>query len=589
MDTLPPYDDVLELKRPAIASADEVPHDGSSMITAKPRAIAPRRFQARYRRSGTSFSVQDRDLVAALEQVKNTRSAATYGAHANGADARAKSAATSRGATTDVPTALGVMVRGLADTVGFKDSLMNDNCELEQPIGTRAKTLTIESVKAAFAVKPIESRRLVDVHRRAAELVDEHSLEENFCIVDLATVKALFDHHRRKLPRVRPHYAVKCLPDRGIISMLAALGAGFDCASQGEVELVTGLGVPAERIILAHPVKRPCDLRCIAEYSVPYTTFDSVSELHKILASKVNVKLVLRIRADDPMARLPLGAKYGAPLNKVNELLSVAALLNLDVAGVSFHVGSSSRNPDAYKNAITYARQIFDQAVSMGFNMHLLDIGGGFTGSFNADGSVSEAPSNFDRVREALDEIFPDDGTFPGFQIIDEPGRYFAQAPVTMACLVYGKREGTTDEGERHLDYYITDGLYGSFNGIIYDGLDLPTYFLQPNKVAPLACDGEEYEKVKISSTVYGPTCDSLDCVMRNIPLPELSNGDWLMFPDAGAYTMAGACDFNGILCSKYHCFYVYGDEMARTATERQLEEIVFSNDRPACVLVQNR
>lgn len=371
--------------------------------------------------------------------------------------------------------------------------------------------------------------------------------------------------------------------------MLAALGAGFDCASQGEVELVTSLGVPTERIILAHPVKRPCDLRCIAEHGVPYTTFDSVSELHKILASKVKVKLVLRIRADDPMARLPLGAKYGAPLDKVNELLSVAALLNLDVAGVSFHVGSSSRNPDAYRNAITYARQIFDQATSMGFNMHLLDLGGGFTGSFNADGSVSEAPSDFDAVRQALDDIFPDDGVFPGLQIIDEPGRYFAQAPVTMACLVYGKREGTTDDGERHVDYYITDGLYGSFNGIIYDGLDLPTYFLQPNKVAPLACDGEDYEKVKISSTVYGPTCDSLDCVMRNIPLPELSNGDWLMFPDAGAYTMAGACDFNGILCSKYHCFYVYGEEMARTATDRQLQEIVFSNDRPACELVQNR
>ena len=58
--------------------------------------------------------------------------------------------------------------------------------------------------------------------------------------------------------------AVKCMPDRGVISTLAALGAGFDCASVGEVELVRELGVPARRIILAHPVKRPCDLRCIA-------------------------------------------------------------------------------------------------------------------------------------------------------------------------------------------------------------------------------------------------------------------------------------------------------------------------------------
>jgi ornithine decarboxylase len=61
---------------------------------------------------------------------------------------------------------------------------------------------------------------------------------------------------------------VKCLPDRGVISTLAALGAGFDCASIGEVELVRELGVPASCIILAHPVKRPSDLRCIAVGSV---------------------------------------------------------------------------------------------------------------------------------------------------------------------------------------------------------------------------------------------------------------------------------------------------------------------------------
>ena len=556
----------------------------TTTTTTQAQRVPKRRAQARYRRSGGVFSVQDRDLVNALENIKNTRATAAYG------NANAFSSATASAVRADVPTALGVYVKGLADTVGFKDSLQNEPSAVEVPVPEHPKELTLEHVYEAFSVETIPSRGLRDVHARAAELVEKHSLEENFCIVDLAAVKALYEYHRRKLPRVRPHFAVKCLPDRGIISTLAALGSGFDCASQGEVELVKSLGVQADRIILAHPVKRPCDLRCIAEHEVPYTTFDSVSELHKILASKVKVKLVLRIRADDPMARLPLGAKYGAPLDKVPELLSVAALLNLDVAGVSFHVGSSSRNPDAYRNAITFARQVFDQAASMGFKMHLLDLGGGFTGLFDAEGRVSEAPSNFDRVREALDEFFPDDGTFEGLQIIDEPGRYFAQAPVTMACLVYGKREGINDEGERHMDYYITDGLYGSFNGIIYDGLDLPTYFLQPNKVAPLAnFDHDGFDGVKISSTVYGPTCDSLDCVMRNIPLPELSNGDWLMFPDAGAYTMAGACDFNGILCSKYHTFYVSSETISSTATKEQADELIYQSQRPSCALVQNR
>ena len=174
----------------------------------------------------------------------------------------------------------------------------------------------------------------------------------------------------------------------------------------------------------------------------------------------------------------------------------------------------------------------------MGFKMHLLDLGGGFTGLFDAEGRVSEAPSNFGRVREALDEFF---GHAPlkGCKSSTNPGRYFAQAPVTMACLVYGKREGINDEAAS-VTWTTTSPTVSTAPSTVSSlTWTCERYFLQPNK-APLAnFDHDGFDGVKISSTVYGPTCDSLDCVMRNIPLPELSNGDWLMFPGAGAYTMA--------------------------------------------------
>ena len=48
--------------------------------------------------------------------------------------------------------------------------------------------------------------------------------------------------------------------------------------------------------------------------------------------------------------------------------------------------------------------------------------------------------------------------------------------------------------------------------------------------------------------------------VYKDIDLPELRNGDWLMFPNAGAYTVAGACDFNGINMTRPKTFYVYSD-----------------------------
>ena len=57
--------------------------------------------------------------------------------------------------------------------------------------------------------------------------------------------------------------------------------------------------------------------------------------------------------------------------------------------------------------------------------------------------------------------------------------------------------------------------------------------------------------------TVFGPTCDSMDCVFKDVMLPQLRVGDWLLFPHFGAYTLAGATNFNGIQNANPRIFYV--------------------------------
>lgn len=77
----------------------------------------------------------------------------------------------------------------------------------------------------------------------------------------------------------------------------------------------------------------------------------------------------------------------------------------------------------------------------------------------------------------------------------------------------------------------------------------------------PVACDdasGRSEGPVTFESTLWGPTCDSADYLYKNVQLPELRNGDWLMFFNAGAYTVAGACDFNGIAMTQPNKFYVW-------------------------------
>jgi ornithine decarboxylase len=188
------------------------------------------------------------------------------------------------------------------------------------------------------------------------------------------------------------------------------------------------------------------DLRCIMAEGIQLTTFDSESELHKIKAARLDevpgFAVVLRIRADDPKAKMQFGSKYGAGTKTVPRLLETAKVLGLNVAGVSFHVGSGSMSPDAYDNAIAAAKDVFNMAVAAGHPPPtLLDIGGGFTSSFvGSAGEVSEYPSNFRTVAAAIDRLFPV-VEYPHLRCISEPGRYFAGTSVTIAAMVYGKRK----------------------------------------------------------------------------------------------------------------------------------------------------
>jgi ornithine decarboxylase len=112
-----------------------------------------------------------------------------------------------------------------------------------------------------------------------------------------------------------------------------------------------------------------------------------------------------------------------------------------------------------------------------------------------------------------------------------------------------------SEDGGVHKDYWLTDGLYGSFNCILYDDQRPTPHVLRSPLLPPVPEGGELYQ-----STLWGPTCDSADYVYKDIALPELRNGDWLLFPSSGAYTVAGACDFNGIAMTHPTVYYVYSN-----------------------------
>ncbi|GLH14237.1 Ornithine decarboxylase 1 [Gryllus bimaculatus] len=367
------------------------------------------------------------------------------------------------------------------------------------------------------------------------DIVNTGIQEEAFYVCDVGEIVRKHKEWRMKLPRVQPHYAVKCNDNLTVLEVLAALGTGFDCASKTEINKVLGLGVDASRIIFANPAKPASHIRHAAATGVDLMTFDNETELHKIKSLYPDAKLVLRIRCDAAVAQCQLGMKYGCDaVLEGPHLLEVAHLLGLSVVGVSFHVGSGCGDPPVFRRAIAAARKLFDVGEALGFNFDLLDLGGGFPG--NKGTSIDKIA---DIINSALEEYFPN----PDVRIIAEPGRFYVAAAYTLATNVHSKREVFSEEDKSvtHVMYYINDGVYGSFNCLLYDHAHVTPIPLM------------ESSGKLIPSSIWGPTCDGLDQVIENALLPSIDVGEWIVFEDMGAYTVAVAGTFNGFPVPKVH------------------------------------
>ena len=386
--------------------------------------------------------------------------------------------------------------------------------------------------------------------------------EDAFFVADLGDVYRQHLRWKKHLGRIIPHFAVKCNPDPMVIRLLAALGTGFDCASKSEIELVLREGVDPSRIIYAQPCKTKSYLRYTAKENVKQMTFDNSDELYKIKALFPDAELYLRIFTDDSQSLCRLSQKFGAHMDTAPELLALAKELDLNIAGVAFHVGSGASDPSAFLKAVTDARSIFDQAIALGFNPHTLDVGGGFVSeTFNDMSAVLSA---------AVDAHFP-----PSIRIIAEPGRYYTSSAFTIACNVIARR--TVEDpalGVKSYMLYLNDGVYGNFSSIMFDhqrpipqvlstrrrpdGFNYSTDSLADSGYA----SAEEIDSTTggaktIEYSIWGPTCDGIDCISEKwLARDTVDVGDWLYFEDMGAYTKCSATRFNGFT-DKHETKYV--------------------------------
>ncbi|KGL81136.1 Ornithine decarboxylase 2, partial [Tinamus guttatus] len=350
-----------------------------------------------------------------------------------------------------------------------------------------------------------------------------HTSEQGaFFMADLGDVVRRHLRFRKALPRVTTFFPVKCNGSRGVIGLLAELGAGFACATKAEIAQVRSIGVPAEKIFYSNPCTQVAHIKYAASHGVQLMTFDNEVELNKVARSHPHAKMLLGIAADFSPSPHP-SVTFGATLVSCRHLLEMAKEQAVEVVGISFHLGSRCPEPQAFAQALAEAQLVFEMGRELGYRMRVLDIGGGFPGPEDSRAQFQETAA---AIKSALDLYFPEGC---GVEVLARPGRYYVSSAFTFAASVTAKEEVPPGQpgSEARRASCITSAtastapLTASCSTAPAPGLSRTSSISPLQKPCP---DHPSY-----SSSLRGPPGPAEDRIADGLELPELQVGDWLL------------------------------------------------------------
>jgi ornithine decarboxylase len=360
--------------------------------------------------------------------------------------------------------------------------------------------------------------KLIEKHGTPLFLIDHNRIRKNYRIF------------KKSLPQVQCYYAVKANSNPEITKTLFDEGSSFDVASYNEFMQVYGYIKHFEekhkdffiwdKIIFSNTIKDKETLRKIKRYK-PLVTYDNSGELKKIREHCNTAGLVLRLKVPDTGSQVEMGTKFGAEPGDADNLIGQAFNAGLVVEGLSFHVGSQCTNFDNFTAALGITSEILHGARKKGYPLKIVDIGGGFPVPYDAQVPKFEELAKL--INTECRRLFPED-----IELIAEPGRFIVATAAMLITEIIGKaRRGGK------IFYYINDGVYHTFSGVVYD-----------HWIPNFNSFGRGKKEV---CAVVGPTCDSFDKISLSVPLPgSLKIGDYLYTENIGAYSIASSTKFNG-------------------------------------------
>ncbi len=364
---------------------------------------------------------------------------------------------------------------------------------------------------------------------RASALADEYGTP--LVVYCRDTVLARSRAYARVDPGALVVYGTKAFPNVALLRLLAAEGLGADVSTRGELEFALHAGVPGDRIVFHGNNKSDEELGAAAGAGA-LVVLDALDEAARARAAGVATVLIrftpgIEAETHRAIQTAHAESKFGLVADDVVAAVRDARSAGLDVAGLHVHIGSQlTRSAES----LLAVERLVDVALhcqaELDWTPRVFDLGGGLAVRHSLAETVPE-PEQF--ARELLVRL-RQKWTEPA-SVIFEPGRSLVgTAGFTLYRVGVVKR--TTGIAYAAVDGGMSDNPRPQLYGSRYDAL--------------LA--NRANEPATGTYRIAGKHCESGDVLIENVELPEPRRDDVLAVPATGAYTLAMASNYNGVL-----------------------------------------
>lgn len=327
-------------------------------------------------------------------------------------------------------------------------------------------------------------------------------------------------------------YAVKANSNLAVLRVFEALGAGFDIVSGGELQRVLAAGAQPDRVVFSGVGKSTADIDLALKLEIGCFNVESAQELDR-LAQRAGLldktaPVALRVNPDvDPKTHPYISTglkenKFGVPIESALDIYHrIEADPHLRASGLACHIGSQITTPGPMLEALESLLQLIDQLASADIELDHLDLGGGFSATYD-----DEPPFDFAAYSAAVTQLLGD----RKLQLVVEPGRFLvANGGLLVTRVEYLKPQPSED----HHNFAVVDA---AMNDLIRPALYQAWHGVD-NVQRRSAAETRRWD-------IVGPVCESADFLAKD-RLLNIAAGDLLAVYSAGAYAMVQASNYN--------------------------------------------